>query len=252
PTITLSPVPTATPSNTPTQSPSPTPTVAPVCGDGTLEVGEECDDGNALSGDVCPSTPADNCRYSSSGNLIRGNARRPQRNLHGCQVEWYVVNPNQAHDRFGLPSQLQECHDQDPSCDFDPAPGHCRFNVVTCLNNSDPNLPACPANGVSQLRFYRPNSGLGRSAAYRAALTADRAAFEAALMHLLDPQTPGAGYTNQIPIAATEHNQCSQAIDIDIPLLGHRSQRVNLMVRSRDGTPRKYSSLSRLRLLCRQ
>ena len=34
----------------------PTPTVTPVCGNGVIETGETCDDGNTVSGDGCSST----------------------------------------------------------------------------------------------------------------------------------------------------------------------------------------------------
>jgi cysteine-rich repeat protein len=59
PTRTITPTPTVTP--TPTQTPTVTPT--PDCGNGVVEVGEQCDDGNKANGDCCTSTcqldPAD-------------------------------------------------------------------------------------------------------------------------------------------------------------------------------------------------
>lgn len=57
PTDTRGPVdtPTSTPTLGPTGTPTPCPMVA-VCGDGCIEPGETCDDGNTMDGDDCPST----------------------------------------------------------------------------------------------------------------------------------------------------------------------------------------------------
>ena len=49
---TPTPTPTPVPVVTPTPVP-PTPTPAPVCGNGMIEAGEQCDDGNRISGDGC-------------------------------------------------------------------------------------------------------------------------------------------------------------------------------------------------------
>jgi cysteine-rich repeat protein len=48
-------VPTPSPSPKPTSTPTPKPTAAPVCGNGVLEPGEACDDGNTFDGDCCSS-----------------------------------------------------------------------------------------------------------------------------------------------------------------------------------------------------
>src|SRR5262249_27857298 len=44
------------PTPVPTPVPTPKPTAAPVCGNGVLEAGEACDDGNTANGDCCSST----------------------------------------------------------------------------------------------------------------------------------------------------------------------------------------------------
>jgi len=46
---------TTTASTTPTATRTPTASTASVCGNGTVEAGESCDDGNTLDGDACPS-----------------------------------------------------------------------------------------------------------------------------------------------------------------------------------------------------
>src|SRR6185436_2334576 len=69
------------------------------CGNGILEPGEQCDEGAQTSGDSCPL----NCSYTASRSLIRGDRVNPTRDQIGCQLEWYVVNPNNPKDRFGAP-----------------------------------------------------------------------------------------------------------------------------------------------------
>jgi cysteine-rich repeat protein len=53
PTATVTPTPTLTPTLTATPTVTPTPT-GPVCGDGTKDAGEDCDDGNTSNCDSCP------------------------------------------------------------------------------------------------------------------------------------------------------------------------------------------------------
>src|SRR5262249_23626481 len=174
---------------TDTPTPTPSPTNTPFCGDGMLSPPEQCDDGNTMSGDICPAT----CSYS--GSLIRGKRGSPPKDKVGCQVEWYVVNPNNALDRYQLPNRVQTCEDQDATCDTDNSPGHCGFQVIVCLNNVDPNLPSCDPNGISSLEVLPPRTRLRTTGAQTIADN-DNALLMNAVTHLLDPQNPGAGYTN--------------------------------------------------------
>lgn len=48
--------------------------------------------------------------------------------------------------------RVVECRDADPACDKNPLPGVCGFEVKACLNNADPSLPTCTANGVDSVR----------------------------------------------------------------------------------------------------
>lgn len=53
PVCTPTPAPTATPTSTPTATPTPA-----ACGNGSVEAGEQCDDGNTVDGDCCSATCA--------------------------------------------------------------------------------------------------------------------------------------------------------------------------------------------------
>ena len=63
-TCTLTPTPTSTPTSTPESTITPTPTPTPRCGDGNVDSGEYCDDGNAIDNDACSNTCEKNCVYS--------------------------------------------------------------------------------------------------------------------------------------------------------------------------------------------
>src|SRR5437016_4864562 len=63
--------PSATPTGTMGSSSTPSATFTPggpaVCGDGVIELGETCDDGNTMDGDNCPATCVINtCLFSTS------------------------------------------------------------------------------------------------------------------------------------------------------------------------------------------
>ena len=221
-----------------------------VCGNGVLETGEQCDDGNQVSGDTCPA----NCSYTASHAVIRGDRTNPRRDRAGCQVEWYVVNPNNPLDRFGLPNMKQVCPDQDPTCDFDPAPGQCRFEVVVCVNTDDPNLPACSNDGVAAAQLMPTRPRLSRSPGIVALAAANEAKIRAALAALLDPNNPAAAYSNQAPLSATQKNFCSAPVTIDVrtgprlvdSLLGAETLRV-LSLDQHSPRPQRRRSILSLR-----
>jgi hypothetical protein len=56
-------------------------------------------------------------------------------------------------------SRVVECADGDPSCDHDPTPGICGFEVMACLNNADPALPTCTASGVDRVKVRGGGEG---------------------------------------------------------------------------------------------
>ncbi len=218
------------------------------CGNGVVSTGEQCDDANTSAGDACPA----DCRYS--GALIRGSRRRPARDARGCAVEWYVANPDNARDRYVLPSANQVCTDGDPGCDQDTQPGRCRFAVVVCVNNADPNLPACTPAGLSALEVLAPRLRLREIPLVQQLAEANVVKVRNALQHLLDPNDVAAGHTHAAPLTANQQNLCSEPIDLDV-LSGPRAHdsvlaAQTLVVRSTGlPAPRRHQR-SRLRLTC--
>lgn len=72
PTVTATLTATATPTTTATELPTPTATATPaVCGNGAIEPGEECDDGNLVAGDGC----SDTCRLEPCGPAPESGCR---------------------------------------------------------------------------------------------------------------------------------------------------------------------------------
>lgn len=187
---------------------------------------------------------------------IRGSHENPAHDRSDCQVEWWVTNPNRPLDRYGLPKREQICVDGDASCDFKSAePGICEFQVVVCLNNHDPGLPACIPSGITSVNVLAPHPERARNGSLRAILATDLATLQAALLHLLDPSNPTAGYVNAPPLAASQQDFCSAPFAIDVPvdvrLTGTSRRSVALLTRSTDNRlPAPRRNLSNLKLTC--
>jgi hypothetical protein len=185
------------------------------CGNGIVDVGETCDDGNQNSGDTCPSRPGENCDFASAGTFVRGNARNPATDRWGCALEFGVSNLLYVFDRFGLPGRTLRCTDGDV-CDLDgTADGLCRFGVAVCVNNDDPSLPACMPSGVSSVAIKPPKQSLPPD--HLALLTANVGKIQRALDNLRDPAHPEEWYTQLLPITPDQRNLCSGTVLIDVP-----------------------------------
>ncbi|MCW5891697.1 MAG: DUF4215 domain-containing protein [bacterium] len=166
-----------------------------VCGNGTIELGEQCDDGNTAACDGC--SPA--CRTESCGDAVVACGEEcddgaangtpasgctaactfvvPALRIPGggskatdCHLETAVALAAPATDRTGLPSSKQTCRDGDPACDLDPAPGSCAFATWACVGGADARL-GCAAAQITSLEVRRPTSRDGGAlAALRAEL----------------------------------------------------------------------------------
>src|SRR5437773_10805080 len=44
---------------------------------------------------------------------------------------------------LGLPASVIRCKDGNPTCDVDRERGQCTFEVLVCIDNSDPRFPSC-------------------------------------------------------------------------------------------------------------
>jgi cysteine-rich repeat protein len=226
------------------------------CGNGAVtEMGEQCDDGNQSGGDGCAAT----CDYE----LIPGNRHgSSSRDRRACLIEWSVLkngafvpdivtNQFPALDKRGRPHFEQTCHNNDPYCDFDPDPtnGVCEFHVIACLNNLDPQLPDCAADGIDDsLRIRRPRKRRD---------PVNHGVLSAAFTKLRDPVTGEDDLG--LPLDAFQAGVCTDPFPVRVAL--HRSRdgtelsakRVKLLVRGRSAAvssrPRR-SDLSRLVLTC--
>jgi cysteine-rich repeat protein len=128
-----------------------------VCGNGIRECGEQCDDGasNGAPGDLCSAT----CTAVPPALRIAGGGSKAL----DCAVEWSLALGAPAVDRNGLPSKRQTCQDGDPACDFDATPGNCRFHLWACLGGADSRL-SCTATTVTSVGVLRPASGSAHDA----------------------------------------------------------------------------------------
>jgi cysteine-rich repeat protein len=153
------------------------------CGDGMVDPGETCDDGNFVSCDGCSPgctvevgyTCGDGIRMPSCGEQCDdGNATlldgctpacRLERvpggsgNHDDCFAEWSIANPTNPvpYDKRGGVTARQRCIDNDPRCDFDGGtPGSCTFHVRACVNNTD--VPGCtPATRLATWTVVKPS-----------------------------------------------------------------------------------------------
>jgi cysteine-rich repeat protein len=211
-------VPTTTPTQTPTLVNTPTPTVTPTitpgCGNGALDPGEECDDGNRENLDGCDS----NCKRSvclkTGEHLIPGYCNSKK---NDCILEYCAAVAPVPTFRFnGLPNNLIACRDDDPSCDAGtPGDRACTFRIALCFNVNDPRF-ACQSSGaVERVRFRRPNKNDPVSVANRNAL-------EAAVMSLggvlrVGPRVPAQRVIEFNPPLTTK-DVCSGFADIVVPV----------------------------------
>lgn len=190
-----------------------------VCGDGVLDAGEECEDGNTLACDGCsPSCHLEACGNGvvdchedcddgpwngAPGSRCSVQCREPMPALRipggggrtiDCALEWSAaLDPATVDtDSHSLPRNRQVCVDGDPACDFDTTAGTCRFHLFVCLAGGDARL-GCPPLAVSSVDLLRPAVG-----------DPTRAGFVDALQAIGFPAGPG--------------EECSQHVAVDVPV----------------------------------
>jgi cysteine-rich repeat protein len=192
-----------------------------VCGNGTKEIGEQCDDGNHEACDGCSPT----CKLETCGDGIVQCAEQcddgasngtpgdpctaqctqapPALRIPGgkhdgdCAFEWSLTIGQASVDKRGLPQVRQVCNDNDPTCDADPTTGVCLFHLWACVGADDARV-ACTATQVTGVDVLRPRSGPAQ------------AAIVGAIGDLGLPAGPG--------------ERCTRRIDVEVP--AHRSQLV--------------------------
>ncbi len=161
----------------------------------------------------------------------------------GCWLGWYVAAAGGLDRRRGVPLPHQSCRDQEPGCDFDPAPGRCEFRLVACLNVEGTGLPACEPRGVGAVEVLAPRGSSAFS-------QSNRQAIETALTSLREPGRFDAAIGIAPPLTPAQRDYCSGAISVDIDLgaLARRSESIVLRSRATDGSRLRFDT--RLRLTC--
>ena len=107
------------------------------CGDGVVERGEECDDGNRTDGDGCSALCTREHTYGGGG----GEA------YDSCLLDWGVQG--------SASGALLGCDDGSAPCQRDDATGDCTFTVFYCFNASPlvGNTPACLPTGIAHVEI---------------------------------------------------------------------------------------------------
>ena len=140
------------------------PEVGFTCGDGTTlpACGESCDDANAVTGDGC--TAACELEIIPGGGSAKND----------CYTAWVANNPGNVPflDSRDAVSALQQCTDGDPQCDFDGAlDGSCTFHIRVCAHTAS-NPGICEPGG--RIREWTLRSPTLAQAARKSSLAAIR------------------------------------------------------------------------------
>jgi hypothetical protein len=175
--------------------------------------------------------PWQTCNFSEyyfgelAGDLVPGKGSEKT----DCHVEWSVVNPFNAadkYDRRGLLNYKQSCTDGDSNCDKDgEANGTCVFEVGLCLNVDDRRLfhkktleQVCAPNAIDVFELKKPKPDSRR---LHEADAAD--ALLAAVMELDGQATLGGHRLNEITFSGAGYQNgdaCTNTVQVEVPLNG--------------------------------
>lgn len=163
------------------------------CGDGVPfpACGEACDDANTTDGDGCSSCSLE--RASGGGSPTTD-----------CFTAWSIDNPanEPRYDKAGAIYGAQACTDGDSRCDFDGTTGTCTFHVQVCVNNT--NLAACaPGTRLASWTLRSPSMN-------QASARPDLAAVRAALLGVV----PGS------IVGPSQQDACSPVAAVPVTLRG--------------------------------
>jgi cysteine-rich repeat protein len=164
------------------------------CGDGVPfpTCGEACDDANAIDGDGCASCVLE--RGSGGGSATTD-----------CFTAWSIDNPanEPRYAKTGAISDVQVCTDNDARCDFDGGvAGGCTFHVRVCANNT--HLAACtPGTRLASWELRTPS-----------AAQAETRPTAAAVRQALLSVVPGS------IVGPSQHDVCSPLAAVPVTLRG--------------------------------
>jgi cysteine-rich repeat protein len=221
------------------------PTPAPDCGDGVLNVGEQCDFGDNIDGDGCSSL----CRFEL---VIPGGGGTNT----DCISEIAVINPGNvpllgADDQ---PNRKQHCIDGDPTCDADGLINEqCVFRVAFCLLVENGFTPDCTATfplftGVEKfiLQVPRPTSNNPTDASNALALLAS---FEA-----LTETQPGGDSNSTFdfapPLASPYPDNCTAPAEVFVVLGSQSTHSEEIRTRVFTDPPESIRDSDSVELVC--
>ena len=195
------------------------------CGDGVAfpACGETCDDANGIVGDGC----SPDCRVE---RIPGGGAPATD-----CYVEWSVDNPANVPllDKHGRFSDLQQCTDGDASCDRDgAADGTCTFAVRVCANNTDLGAQCAPGSRLATWALTAPSAAKAMHDPVAAAI---RNVFTA---------------VNGAIVGPSARDVCSADVLVPVPLRKNGTQEGKRTLKSRAGLYGGARDKDALRLVC--
>jgi cysteine-rich repeat protein len=166
-----------------------------VCGDGVTsrQCGEQCDDANLELLDGC--TPACTVEHIPGGGP----------SVTECYSEWSVENPTNVppRDVHGAIVRKQRCVDDDARCDFDGGlAGSCTFHLRVCGNDTDVAGCFAPPR-LADWQLDRPS--------------ASQAAKRPALLQVRDALVPA---VSSAIVGTTDRDACSDVLSVVVPLRG--------------------------------